>query len=942
MDEHDSKSATDIKIEKSNELHDEKQYSVWAHSFFLSKIGIAMSDAITNNMIAVNPAFASSRGYSPDELIGKSVMSLFPADIAHQVKKQLESVDLISHLVFESEHLRKDGSRFPVSLDITTLKSAIGKPINRIAYAQDITERKAIELALLEKQNEFRTLTESINQIVWACQPNGRILFLNQKLVEYSGLTLEQNNSDFWHKFFHPGEQQPTWDSWKYPTCYSQEHRLRRYDGAYFWWLIRGESILDNEGRIIKWICTGTNIEEIKQREQLILDSEVRYRSLIEQAADGIFLADSKGNYIDVNAAGCNQLGYSREELLKMTLVDVIDPAEIPKLSTQLTQLAKGGLVVSEWLFLRKDGSRFHGEVRGKQLSNGNLQGILIDITERNKSNESSRIAATAFETHEGMFIADSDGTILRVNKQYSKITGYSENEVVGDNIRQVQFNQKDASFYLDILVRVNQSGYWEGEIACRHKNGKIFTGYITISAVKSVLGEVTHYVETIADISLSKISAAEIQHLAYYDALTDLPNRRMLISRLEQALVSVSRNGKDGALLFLDLDNFKTINDTLGHNIGDQLLQQAAKRIESNVREGDTVARLGGDEFVVILENMSDVVLEAAAQIKAIGTKLLLSLSHPYQFGSNEYVCTSSIGVTMFGGSQANPDTLFKQADIAMYQAKKAGRNLLCFFDPQMQEALNARTEFEVELREAIDKKQFQLYYQVQVNKTGRAIGAEALIRWIHPERGLVNPAQFIPLAEETGSILAIGQWVLETACAQLNAWQQDIKTRDLTLSVNVSAKQFRKADFVSQIKALIQHHEIRHNLLKLELTESLLIENIEETILMMNELSKTGIILSLDDFGTGFSSLQYLKRLSIKQLKIDQSFVRDLASDESDRAIVRTIIAMAKGLKMNVIAEGVETEVQQQLLLGKGCDHFQGYLFGKPVPIDGFEASI
>ena len=433
-----------------------------------------------------------------------------------------------------------------------------------------------------------------------------------------------------------------------------------------------------------------------------------------------------------------------------------------------------------------------------------------------------------------------------------------------------------------------------------------------------------------------------EIKHLAFYDPLTGLPNRRLLLDRLHQAFAFSARSGRECALLYIDLDNFKDINDTLGHDIGDLLLQQTAQRLESCMREGDTVARLGGDEFVVMLEDLSKQPIEAATQTEAVGEKILATLNQPYQLATHECHSTPSIGATLFSDHHQSAEELLKRADIAMYQAKKAGRNTLRFFNPKMQDVINARITLGSELRAALENRQFHLYYQIQVDSSHRPLGAEALIRWLHPERGMVSPAQFIPLAEETGLILPIGQWVLETACIQLKAWEQDALTRDLVLAVNVSAKQFRQVNFIAQVQSLVQRHAINPMRLKLELTESMLLDSIEDIITKMNVLKEIGIRFSLDDFGTGYSSLQYLKRLPLDQLKIDQSFVRNLAADSSDRAIVRTIIAMAQSLNLDAIAEGVETEEQQQLLMDNGCTHYQGYLFGKPVPIEQFEALL
>ena len=443
-------------------------------------------------------------------------------------------------------------------------------------------------------------------------------------------------------------------------------------------------------------------------------------------------------------------------------------------------------------------------------------------------------------------------------------------------------------------------------------------------------------------DITERKQSEAEIRSLALYDPLTGLPNRRMLLDRLQQAMASSSRNNKEAALIFIDLDHFKDINDTLGHSVGDQLLQLVAARLIECVREGDTVARLGGDEFVVMLEDLNVDALQSAEQAEAVGIKILNALNQPYSLSGHEHRNSPSIGIALFNGRQQSKDELLKQADIAMYQSKKAGRNTLRFFDPSMQKAIDDRALLEKELNLAIDLRQFELHYQIQVNQLRQTLGAEALIRWRHPERGLVPPMHFIPLAEETGLIVPIGLWVLHTACAQLNLWRQDERTRDLELAVNISARQFHHADFVAQVREVISSHAVQPNRLIFELTESMLLQDIEDTSRKMLELKSLGIQFALDDFGTGYSSLQYLKRLPLDQLKIDQSFIRDLESNQSDKAIVRTIIAMAQSLNLELIAEGVETQAQLHLLLGEGCCNFQGYLFGKPVPIDQLEAIL
>ncbi|MEO8118184.1 MAG: EAL domain-containing protein [Rhodoferax sp.] len=450
--------------------------------------------------------------------------------------------------------------------------------------------------------------------------------------------------------------------------------------------------------------------------------------------------------------------------------------------------------------------------------------------------------------------------------------------------------------------------------------------------------GKPMRLIGTITDITQRKAAEDEIRYLAFYDPLTQLPNRRLLHDRLQQALASSIRSGRHSALLFIDLDNFKTLNDAQGHDKGDLLLQQVAHRLSACIREGDTVARLGGDEFVVILEDLSDAVADAAAQAETVGEKIIAALNRSYDLAGLEQHSTPSIGVTLFGDQRESIDELLKRADLAMYQAKSAGRNTLRFFDPEMQAVVNARVMLELNLREGLRSGQFLLYYQAQVDR-GRVTGAEVLLRWQHPERGFVSPADFIPLAEDTGLILPLGQWVLTTACKQLFAWTADPLFAPLTLSVNVSSRQFRQPDFVNQVLTTLAAAGANPHQLKLELTESLLLDNVEDTIAKMSQLKVHGVGFSLDDFGTGYSSLAYLKRLPLDQLKIDQSFVRDVLTDPNDAAITKTIIALAQSLGLGVMAEGVEIAAQRDFLADSGCHTYQGYFFSRPLPLEGFE---
>ena len=449
-------------------------------------------------------------------------------------------------------------------------------------------------------------------------------------------------------------------------------------------------------------------------------------------------------------------------------------------------------------------------------------------------------------------------------------------------------------------------------------------------------------WVITYHDVTDLRRANEEIEHLAFYDPLTGLPNRRLLLDRLGRAPVLSQRSGKVGALLFLDLDHFKDLNDTLGHEVGDELLQAVAQRLLANVRVADTVARLGGDEFVVMLSDLSTSTQEAAALAQRIGEKILRGLSEPYVLRGHTHQGAASIGATLFGASAQSASELLRQADIAMYQVKARRGNALCFFDPKMQTAINDRAQLEADLRQALVAQQLVLHYQPQATLQGDVIGAECLLRWQHPQRGMVPPGQFIAVAEESDLILHIGQWVLHSACTQLARWQEQPQWAHLQLSVNVSARQFRQSDFVHQVIETLQVTGARAHLLTLELTESLVLDNVEDAIDKMHQLRTKGVRFSVDDFGTGYSSLAYLTRLPLHQLKIDQSFVRNLGSRPSDDVIVQTIIGMGRNLDLEVIAEGVETEAQKAILAGHGCDLYQGYLLARPMPVADFERSL
>ncbi|MGY4879438.1 EAL domain-containing protein [Vreelandella aquamarina] len=552
------------------------------------------------------------------------------------------------------------------------------------------------------------------------------------------------------------------------------------------------------------------------------------------------------------------------------------------------------------------------------------------------------RIAATAFQSHLGMVITDAQGRIIKVNDTFTQITGYREDEVLGENPSMFSSGRHNAAFYKALWSRVAEKGSWEGEIWNRRKNGQVFPEWLTISAVKDNEDRLTHYVATLSDISERKTAEQEIHQLAFYDPLTGLANRRLFLDRMEATIKDIERQSKQGALLFIDLDNFKQVNDTLGHYAGDQLLQRMARELTEVLRDTDTLARLGGDEFAVLIENLGENIDHTVRLAESIAHKLMIAIRRPVEMDNETVLVTGSIGITLLDGSVDGVEGYLQQADMALFQAKEAGRDTLSFFDPAMQAALISRARLETDLRLALANHQWRLVYQPQVDRHGMLIGVEALLRWHHPRRGTISPADFIPLLESTRLINEVGSWVLETACQQLVEWQKRPETAHLNMAVNISPVQFREDSFVPKVLAILRRTGAPADKLKLEVTETLFVDARDDARRKMAYLRNQGVRFSLDDFGTGYSSLAYLAHLPLDQLKIDQSFVREVLDSEANAAIVASTIALAKTLELSVIAEGVETEAQQIWLAEHGCQAYQGYLFGRPMDAAEIEALV
>lgn len=859
----------------------------------------------------------------------------------------------------------------------------------------NITELRLAEQAIKDKEQRLSQIVDGSSIPTFVIDAEHRITHWNKACTNLTGFNAQQmlGSKDAW-KAFYPAPR-PTMANLVMSEAldeavarhYQKFARSSLIDGAveaegFFpqmsnegrWLFFTAAPLRDANGKLTGAIETLQDVTG-RRRDQKLLEersealqqayAEMEQRvaertaelslqlsfqqQLIEAIPGPVFY---KGN--DLRFLGCNKafaefIGRPAHELIGKTAHDLV-PADVADMHRDVDNalFRRPGFRIYESQLRYADGKTrdvvLHKATFNREDGSvGGLVGLIFDITERKRMEDDLRQAATVFDNSaEGVIISTSDGTMTAVNRAFTEITGYAESEAIGNNPRMLQSGTHDQQFYHDMWATIADKGRWQGEVWNRRKNGEIFPEWVSITAVHNKQGQLTNYVAIFSDITLQKQAEERIQQLAFSDPLTSLPNRRLFLDRLEHALMVSARRHRYGALFFIDLDNFKGLNDTRGHHVGDHLLKQVGQRIQSCVRAGDTVARLGGDEFVVMLEDLGDNLIEATSQAEAAGTKILVALNQLYMLEDAPYHSTPSIGVTLFGDQKHSLEELLKQADLAMYRAKASGRNALRFFDPEMQAVIATRVALEADIREGLLENQFILHYQPQLAHTGQITGAEALVRWQHPLRGMVSPAQFIPLAEDTGLILPLGLWVLKTACSQLAAWAQQAETSHLVLAVNVSAHQFRQADFVDEVLTTLEQCGAPPHKLKLELTESLLLDDVDDIIAKMTLLKNAGVCFSLDDFGTGYSSLSYLKRLPLDQLKIDQSFVRDVLSNSDDAAIARTIVALAHSLDMEVIAEGVETDAQHAFLFENGCHAYQGYLFSRPLPLSAFEIFV
>ncbi|MDP3796177.1 MAG: EAL domain-containing protein [Polaromonas sp.] len=709
------------------------------------------------------------------------------------------------------------------------------------------------------------------------------------------------------------------------------------------WVRMIGEVVRGTSGAVTRIQGILQDINARKQAQEETLRLAMRLTTTLASITEAFVTLDREGRFTYLNQESERLLQHSTAELLGQEIWQDFGEEVSGRLRQHIQRALTTNRQVEFENFFPPLGKWL--EVRAYPFAEG-LAVYFRDVSERRNSQEQLMLLETGIARLNDIVVIveasprhGSGPQIVFVNDAFERHTGYTREEVLSRMPGMLQGPETREDELARIFGALQQWKQARGELVIYRKDGESFWVDLEIVSVAAQNGDLTHWVAVGRDITQRKAADEKIHHLAFYDPLTELPNRQLLLERLEQALEDCASTRQEGVLMFIDLDNFKILNDTLGHSKGDLLLQKVAVRLKGCVRKLDTVARLGGDEFVVMLQDLGTQPEAATRKAQIVAEKVLATLREPYDLAGYQHYSTSSIGVTPFNIRQGSVSELLKQADLAMYQAKTMGRNTVCFFDPDMQASVSANAALSTDLRAGLREHQFLVHYQPQVDREQRITGVEALLRWKHPQRGMVSPAEFIPVAEESGLILPLGQWVLEQACLQLAVWQKQPETAGLSIAVNVSVRQFRHPDFVDMVMAAIKHSGIQPHNLKLELTESLLADRMEIAIAKMGTLKALGVTLALDDFGMGYSSLSYLKRLPLDQLKIDKSFIADVFSDPNDAAICSAIISLAQSLGLDVIAEGVETEAQRSFLAGLGCGYYQGFLFCPPLPIAEFE---
>ena len=941
------------KVERANLLNQHTQ-KLLSELLDNSPDAIFAKDAVGRYILA-NREVARVTGKAMEDILGQNDYALFPAEQVEMLIRNDQAVLGDGQVLQRTEHLSTVDGELVYMVTKGPLHDVNGQINGLFGIARDITG----------SEQEKNKLQETLATLRASQQIGGIGSYLldirsgrwesSDVLDHLLGISSQDDHTvEGWSKLIAPVDRESATRYFAEQVLgekkpFDLEYRIiRQNDGQERWVHGMGGLEFDDDGTPIRMRGTIQDVTERIRAETVLRESESRFRALVEQSMVGIFIIqDDFFRYVNPGFARMHGFASPAEIIDIVPIMDLVAAQNRAAISRQIHAQLAGAPGKTHYVFtgLHQNGEPIELEMYGQLFVHQGrpaLLGLAIDITSRLQAEEELRIAAIAFEAQDGIMVTNAQAVIQKVNQAFTRITGYSEEEVVGKTPQLLHSGMQDASFYAAMRAELARSAYWQGELCNRRKDGSHYIERLTISAVTNPAGEVSHYVASFSDVTLQREAESQVRHLAYYDALTDLPNRRLLYDRLEHAQSWSARSAEYYALLFIDLDNFKRVNDTIGHRAGDELLVLATQRIKKVVRESDTLARFGGDEFVVVLEELGTEVGQAARRAGQVGEKLRQVLAEQYQVEGHAFYCTASIGVTLFIGEECSLESILMHADLAMYRAKSDGRNALRFFEENMQTELARRTALEADLRIGIDAGQFLLYYQPQLNREGRIIGAEALVRWNHPQRGMLAPGQFIYLAEDSGLILPLGTWILQTACQQLKRWAGLPSCQDLVLAVNVSARQFAQPGFVRDVLQTLTEAGADARKLKIEITESIVLDDLDDALLKMKQLRAHGITFSLDDFGTGSSSLSYLTRLPLDQLKIDKSFVDGLPDSKQDAMVAQTIITMAQGLGMEVIAEGVESKAQQAFLMQHGCDAFQGYLFGKPMPDAQFEQTI
>ncbi|CAH0224183.1 bifunctional diguanylate cyclase/phosphodiesterase [Pseudomonas brassicacearum] len=828
--------------------------------------------------------------------------------------------------------------------DIVSLIEHGHEPLMR-GLMIDISEAKRTEEALRLSEQKFASVFRQCPDIlVIARLLDGCLLEVNKAFEEQVGLSAAEvvgRNATELNIWGIQGVGPALLQRLQAGSIRNLEMPFRRSNGQVFTGLISAEPFdLDTTPALVVVV---RDISQLKETQQQLQTSEEKFAKAFHASPDGLLLSrQSDGLLIEVNEGFSRITGFNSALSVDRSTLDLGIWVNLNERKQMLDLLKRDGFVRDFSCHIRRnDGQIRLCEVSSRPLPIGDEDCMLTiarDITERHLMQEKLQQAATVFEsTAEGVLITDTQQHISAVNRAFTEITGYSETEALGHTPRLLASGLHDSAFYAAMWHQLTAEGHWQGEISNRRKNGELYPSWLTISAVRNRDRQITHFVAVFADISSLKHAQARLDYQAHHDPLTGLPNRTLFESRLLAALNSQQENGGQGAVLFLDLDRFKHINDSLGHPVGDLLLKGIAVRLREQLRDIDTVARLGGDEFIILLPG-----LQQPSDAEHIAQKLLNCFAAPFQAGEHEFFISASIGTSLYPQDGCDVATLVKNADAAMYRSKAKGRNRVESYTRDLTAQASERVALEHELRRAIERNELSLSFQPKINLVdNQLVGAEALIRWTHPTFGDVPPEHFIPLAEENGMILQIGDWVLERACRQLCEWNDAYDSLG-PLSVNLAGAQLRQPNLLGRIEQLLREHRLEPGLLQLEITENFIMSQAEEALTVLHQLKKLGVQLAIDDFGTGYSSLSYLKRLPLDILKIDQSFVRGLPDDPHDAAIVRAIIALGRSMQFTVIAEGVETLAQQQFLTEEGCEQIQGYIVSLPLCADEFAATF